>query len=69
MPIYDFKCEACGHVHERMCGHRIETMRCVMCGNTAKKQLGAPAIRINGYSEANGYSVESEVSANVESID
>jgi len=33
MPIYDFKCEACGHIHEDYCkiSERKEAKKCPKC--------------------------------------
>ena len=50
MPIYEYQCEACGHVFEKL--QKIsETplMKCPDCGEEAlKKLVSAPAFRLKG---------------------
>jgi putative FmdB family regulatory protein len=50
MPIYDYRCEACGHSLEVM--QKISDARlvdCPACGQPAlKKQLTAPSFRLKG---------------------
>jgi putative FmdB family regulatory protein len=42
MPVYDYRCPACGHSFEELV-RRGEAPSCPHCGNTApEKQLSAP---------------------------
>jgi len=36
MPIHDFQCEACGHVHEELVKRDIKSHTCPECGNDSK---------------------------------
>ena len=59
MPLYDFKCKGCDLTFERIVSSAErdkKTTTCRMCGGVANKLLSAPNFRIEGYSEANGYS-------------
>ena len=50
MPIYEYQCEACGHVFERL--QKISDAplkQCPDCGeDTLKKLVSAPAFRLKG---------------------
>ena len=49
MPLYEYRCPTCGASFERIehvPGH--ESMQCPICGGSAVRQLGAPALRFKG---------------------
>lgn len=59
MPIYDYTCLKCGHTFEGMCGVDASAVLCRKCSSgMAVRQTGAPAFRINGYTEDNGYGLK-----------
>ena len=41
MPMYDFKCQACGTVFERLTPATVTEQTCT-CGEVAPRQLAAP---------------------------
>ena len=57
MPIYEFECENCKEVMECLVTSKEDDKSCPSCGSTAlKKLVSTGSFKINGYSEANGYS-------------
>ena len=49
MPLYEYKCEKCGHRFERIEPHTAsEIKKCPVCGGRAERQLAAPAIQFKG---------------------
>ncbi len=49
MPLFEYKCDKCGHVFEKIEKHSASsTKKCPKCGAKAKRQLGAPAIQFRG---------------------
>lgn len=58
MPLYEYRCCACGHEFERIVSlcQANKIIFCPQCDEKATKQISAPNFKINGYSEANGYS-------------
>lgn len=58
MPLYDFKCEACEHILEKICSHEKakDGLECPVCG---KHMILLPCkgggFRIFGFSADNGY--------------
>jgi len=49
MPIYEYRCEDCGELIERM--QRLDEPRlteCPKCGGTLRKQVSAPAFQFKG---------------------
>lgn len=62
MPIYEYKCEACGHVFENYC-RKIEdetVSKCPECGNEAKRLISCGGFIINGFNSSNKYSSNSK---------
>jgi putative FmdB family regulatory protein len=49
LPLYEYKCEKCGHVFEKI-EHvsASTTKKCPKCGAKAERQLAAPAIQFKG---------------------
>jgi putative FmdB family regulatory protein len=37
MPIHDFRCNSCNHVHEELVKWDVETHTCRKCGNESKR--------------------------------
>jgi putative FmdB family regulatory protein len=61
MPIYEFKCESCGHEKEILIVRQSQLkgsnkLGCDKCRGMYKKVPSAAAFNIKGYNEANGYS-------------
>ena len=55
MPIYEYVCPWCRHTEEQIDSRPSEYHRC-NCGHYMKAAISAPSIiKVNGYSEANGY--------------
>ena len=60
MPSFDFKCEQCERIFERI----VRASQCNLnqpcpdCGGVSKREVSAAAFTISGYSAANGYSEE-----------
>lgn len=49
MPLYEYKCEKCGHQFEKIEGHNAsETKKCPKCGGKAQRMLSAAAIQFKG---------------------
>ena len=49
MPVFDFKCEKCGHVQEKVVGLKEEEIKCEKCESTKLKKLlsGSFAFRMH----------------------
>lgn len=62
MPIYEFKCEMCGHTIEALTSIRdIQAYHCPFCAEQGKDNLAFKIIsksnfKINGFNASNGYS-------------
>lgn len=56
MPLFDFKCPACGRVQEMNVKNSTDPVYCYNCETIMEKQLAAPYGKVVGYSYANGYS-------------
>ena len=52
MPVFDYKCDACGHVFEKICSHEDATQPCKICGAVAHKQVSFPAYVDGGFYNA-----------------
>jgi len=49
LPLYEYKCEKCGHVFEKIeAVGAAETRKCPKCGAKAVRTLSAPAIQFKG---------------------
>lgn len=50
MPIWDFKCEKCGHEQEEIILNPAETLHCKKCGEASMKRLpsATSAFRLYG---------------------
>jgi len=49
LPLYEYKCEKCGHRFEKIESHTASTTKkCPQCGAKAERQLAAPAIQFKG---------------------
>lgn len=48
MPFYNFRCDACGHQFSKMLPLGAQEAECHLCGETAKKQITAPAVQFKG---------------------
>jgi len=49
LPLYEYKCEKCGHQFEKIEGHNAsETKKCPKCGAKAQRMLSAAAIQFKG---------------------
>ena len=49
LPLYEYKCEKCGHQFEKIEGHdAAETKKCPKCGAKAQRMLSAAAIQFKG---------------------
>ena len=49
MPLYEYKCSACGHRFERW--ERVtapSVQACPQCGEPSQRQLGVPALQFKG---------------------
>lgn len=57
MPLYEYQCEDCGEWTERLRFTRVaDAEMCPVCGGRQVRKLSSPGVlKINGYSEANGY--------------
>ncbi len=61
MPLYEFECDECGFVFTHIMKHEekeaVIGSNCPMCTDgIVKSNVSASNFKINGYSEANGYS-------------
>lgn len=70
MPIFDYRCEDCGSIVEILTNDKppysLGYLRyCDACAEFTywRKQLSAPNFKINGFSEANGYSKKGNANA------
>lgn len=49
MPLYEYKCQKCGHRFEKIENMNASTTKkCPKCGRTAERMLAAPAIQFKG---------------------
>jgi putative FmdB family regulatory protein len=49
LPLYEYKCEKCGHQFEKIEGHNASiTKKCPKCGAKAQRMLSAAAIQFKG---------------------
>jgi putative FmdB family regulatory protein len=49
LPLFEYKCDKCGHVFEKIEKHSASTTKkCPQCGAKAERQFGAPAIQFKG---------------------
>lgn len=49
MPLYEYKCQKCGHRFEKIEKMNASTTKkCPKCGSTAERMLAAPAIQFKG---------------------
>lgn len=49
MPLFEYKCDKCGHVFEKIEKHSAsQTKKCPKCGARAPRQFAAPAIQFKG---------------------
>lgn len=49
MPLFEYKCEKCGHLFEKIEKHTASTTKkCPKCGAKAPRQFAAPAIQFKG---------------------
>ena len=49
MPLFEYKCEKCGHLFEKIEKHSAsQTKKCPKCGGKAPRQFAAPAIQFKG---------------------
>ena len=54
-PLYEFSCKECKKTFESIVPTGTKETIC-MCGDIALKIMSSPNFKINGFSEANGYS-------------
>lgn len=52
MAIFDFKCENCGNVVEKITSSETRWVECDNCGDKAFKQVSAPAYINGGFYDA-----------------
>jgi len=49
LPLYEYKCDKCGHRFERIESHTAsEIKKCPQCDGRAERQLAPPAIQFKG---------------------
>ena len=49
MPLYEYKCEKCGHQFEKIEGHSASTTKkCPKCGAKATRMISSAAIQFKG---------------------
>jgi putative FmdB family regulatory protein len=49
LPLYEYKCEKCGNLFEKIEPNTAsETKKCPKCGGKAPRQFAAPAIQFKG---------------------
>jgi putative FmdB family regulatory protein len=49
LPLYEYKCEKCGHTFEKIESLSASTTKkCPKCGGKAGRQIAAPAIQFKG---------------------
>jgi putative FmdB family regulatory protein len=41
MPVYEYRCEACGHAFEKLIFHEVERVRCPECKGEVEKLLSS----------------------------
>lgn len=58
MPIYEFKCPACGALKEQILPLGTNTLVCPSCGQAMDKLISAPAFKVMGFNAQTGYSGE-----------
>ena len=65
MPMYEFECTQCGHEFEELMKFAKQARMvasgeiwplCPKCCGRTKKVMSSSNFKLNGYSEANGYS-------------
>lgn len=60
MPIYEYVCETCGALFERLvaCSCRADDQIHETCGTKAVRRPSSPAFTVAGYSAKNGYAMK-----------
>lgn len=49
MPLYDYKCDKCGHEHDHIMKHTDPAPKCPKCGAAEyKKQISAGTFQLKG---------------------
>jgi len=49
LPLYEYKCERCGHSFEKIESHSASaTKKCPECGAKAKRMIAAPSVQFKG---------------------
>ena len=49
MPLYEYRCQACGYTFERLeTVSAAPTRSCLLCEKRAVRQLGVPALQFKG---------------------
>lgn len=59
MPLYEFRCEKCGHVHERLCrmGENGKGLACPECGGRRlRRVMSVFSARVSGGSSSKALS-------------
>lgn len=57
MPLFDFKCPACGlEFPDLLLASHEEPGPCPYCGEALKKKPAAASFRVKGFNAKNGYS-------------
>ena len=59
MPIYEYRCEKCGKVYEKLIltsSHKEVDVICDGCGVNCKKIISKSSFKVNGFNAENRYS-------------
>ncbi len=56
MPLYEFKCNKCKHVTERVTPVGVDKYVCEKCGLVAYKKISISNFKVKGFCAENGYS-------------
>jgi len=60
MPLFDFRCDNCGAVQEKLLSFQeaiTSAVYCPHCNALTLRQISAPgSVQVNGFSHMNGYS-------------
>lgn len=60
MPLYEFECDKCSHITEKIVKSCVRVVFCEKCGVfAAKKIISSGTFIINGYAEKNNYNTPS----------
>ena len=60
MPIYEYKCDSCNHIFEKLVFKDEDNVLCEKCKKETHKVMSTANFEIKGFNAENGYSKKGE---------